>query len=80
MAHLITKGVIVLLVVLALLFGAAAVFAYEGFVLPTGPLPVHFYIALGFGVVFTLAVGMGLMALVFYSSRHGYDEPPRLGK
>jgi len=25
------------------------------------------------GVVFTLAVGGGLMALVFYSSRHDYD-------
>ena len=26
------------------------------------------------GVVFTLAVGGGLMALVFYSSRHDYDR------
>ena len=34
------------------------------------------WIALIFGVVATLAVGIGLMALVFISSRHGYDEPP----
>ena len=27
------------------------------------------------GVVLSLVVGCGLMALVFYSSRHGYDEP-----
>lgn len=27
------------------------------------------------GVLVTLAVGIGLMALVFYSSRRGYDEP-----
>jgi hypothetical protein len=27
------------------------------------------------GVVFSLVVGCGLMALLFYSSRHGYDEP-----
>jgi hypothetical protein len=30
------------------------------------------------GVVFSLVVGIGLMALVFYSSRHGYDTPPDL--
>jgi hypothetical protein len=29
------------------------------------------------GIVFSLVVGVGLMALVFYSSRAGYDEPPR---
>jgi hypothetical protein len=26
--------------------------------------------------VFSLLIGCGLMALLFYSSRHGYDEPP----
>jgi hypothetical protein len=30
------------------------------------------------GVIFSLAVGFGLMALLFYSSRRGYDEPPVL--
>ena len=33
---------------------------------------------MGFGVIISLAVGFGLMALVFYSSRKGYDEPPVL--
>ena len=28
------------------------------------------------GIVFSLVIGCGLMALMFYSSRHGYDEPP----
>jgi hypothetical protein len=32
----------------------------------------YFYMALG--AVFSLVVGCGLMALVFYSSRYGYDE------
>jgi hypothetical protein len=32
------------------------------------------WIFLGCGVVFTLLVGSGLMALVFYSSRHHYDQ------
>jgi hypothetical protein len=28
-------------------------------------------------VLVSLAVGIGLMALLFYSSRHDYDEPPK---
>jgi hypothetical protein len=34
------------------------------------------WIALVLGVLVTFAVGAGLMALVFISSRRGYDEPP----
>jgi hypothetical protein len=30
------------------------------------------------GVLVSLGVGFGLMALIFYSSRKGYDEPPVL--
>ena len=26
-----------------------------------------------------IALGVGLMALLFYSSRKGYDEPPHFG-
>jgi hypothetical protein len=32
------------------------------------------WLAMGLGVVATLALGVGLMALVFISSRRGYDE------
>jgi dipeptide/tripeptide permease len=32
------------------------------------------WITMGFGVIITLALGIGLMALVFISSRRGYDE------
>jgi ABC-type multidrug transport system permease subunit len=35
------------------------------------------WIALVLGVLATLGVGIGLMALVFISNRRGYDEPPR---
>jgi hypothetical protein len=35
------------------------------------------WIAMGFGVTITLALGIGLMALVFISSRRGYDELAR---
>jgi hypothetical protein len=39
-----------------------------------GDIPVYGYIAIAGGVLFSLAVGGGLMALVFYSNRHGYDD------
>jgi hypothetical protein len=32
------------------------------------------WIALSLGTFFSLVVGCGLITLVFYSSRHGYDE------
>jgi hypothetical protein len=35
---------------------------------------------MGLGIFFTVVVGGGLMALVFYSSRVGYDEPPHLAQ
>jgi uncharacterized BrkB/YihY/UPF0761 family membrane protein len=37
-------------------------------------------LAMIFGVLFTLVVGVGLMGLIFYSSRRGYDEPPTAGR
>ncbi|HET9715305.1 MAG TPA: hypothetical protein VFP60_03885 [Pseudolabrys sp.] len=39
-----------------------------------GPIPVYGYVAIVGGVVISLLVGGGLMALVFYSHRHGYDD------
>ena len=39
------------------------------------PMPTTGYVAMTLGIVFSLVVGCGLMALLFYSSRHGYDEP-----
>ncbi len=37
-------------------------------------IPAYGYAAIAGGVFFSLLVGGGLMALVFYSSRHGYDD------
>ena len=33
------------------------------------------WLAMAFGIIVTLALGVGLMALVFISSRRGYDDP-----
>jgi hypothetical protein len=35
------------------------------------------WVAMVLGVLATLALGIGLMALVFISNRRGYDEPGR---
>jgi hypothetical protein len=37
-------------------------------------LDKHGWIALGLGSFFSLVIGCGLMALMFFSSRYGYDE------
>jgi hypothetical protein len=41
------------------------------------PMPIEGYVAMWLGVAFSLVVGCGLMVLVFYSSRRGYDERAR---
>jgi hypothetical protein len=38
------------------------------------PMSQHGWIALGLGTVFSLVIGCGLMALMFFSSRSGHDE------
>jgi hypothetical protein len=46
-----------------------SVFASIGF-----DMPAAGWIALVFGVIATIALGSGLMFLIFYSNRHGYDD------
>jgi hypothetical protein len=56
---------------LALLAGAVYV-GYEGWSLTDVEMPVTGWVAMGLGIFFSLALGAGLMGLMFYSSRHGY--------
>jgi uncharacterized protein involved in response to NO len=64
-----------ILVPLFALLAAALWFAASGWMhLGGDPIPVYGYVALIGGVLFSLLIGSGLMALVFYSSRHGYDD------
>jgi hypothetical protein len=68
-----------LLIILPLgaLLAAALCFAVYSWNTIEGPaIPTTGYVAMGLGIVFSLLVGCGLMALLFYSSRHGYDAPP----
>jgi hypothetical protein len=77
LAELTLSGWAVILVLGVLLILTAAL-AYAGWRLAAGTtVPASGYVALTLGALFSLVVGIGLMALVFYSSRHDYDEPPK---
>jgi hypothetical protein len=65
----------VLLTTLAGLLALSLWFAADSwFSLGEGPMPGYIYLAAGGGILFSLLIGCGLMALVFYSNRHGYDD------
>ncbi len=68
-------GSIALVLVLLALLAAALWLAVDTWIsTAASPMPASGYIFMVLGVVLSLAVGFGLMALVFYSSRHGYDD------
>jgi len=68
-------GLIALFGALFAILAAAGWYAGSAWLSLGGPpMPTTGYVAMALGVVFSLAVGFSLMALVFYSSRHGYDE------
>jgi len=65
------------LVVIALiaLLGATLFYVYGVWTTIGGPdMPGWLYAAMAGGIIVSLIVGGGLMALVFYSSRAGYDD------
>jgi hypothetical protein len=65
------------LIVIALmaLLGASLFYAYGIWTaLGVADMPAWMYLAMAGGVVFSLLVGGGLMFLVFYSSRAGFDD------
>jgi formate hydrogenlyase subunit 3/multisubunit Na+/H+ antiporter MnhD subunit len=68
-------GTGVLVAALLGLLAASVWFAARTWISVDGPpLPTSAYVAMTLGVVFSIIVGCGLMALVFYSNRYGYDE------
>lgn len=68
-------GAAALVVALLCILAASVWFASRAWTSVDGPpMPAQGYVAMIIGVVFSVALGCGLMALVFYSSRHGYDE------
>jgi hypothetical protein len=61
--------------ILCILLALAVSVSFDAWVaLDNVEMSSHGYIAMILGIVFSLALGFGLMGLMFYSSRHGYDD------
>ncbi|MCK1419713.1 hypothetical protein IVB15_24735 [Bradyrhizobium sp. 182] len=72
-------GGYVLISILLALLAVATVLAYLGWSSAAeAGVPPSGYLAMAIGVLFSLIVGAGLMTLLFYSSRSGYDEPAKI--
>ena len=68
-------GMTLLLAVLGFLALLSGYGVFVAFKMGKGSsMSIHGYIALGLAVVLTALLGGGLMALAFYSDRHGYDD------
>jgi len=66
--------VIITATVLGGLLILAVTFMVQAWARIDAQLSIHGWIALTLGVVLSLAIGLGLMALVFFSARRGYDD------
>jgi hypothetical protein len=71
----ISKGMMLIIGALLALLAASFYYAWRIWT-AFGPadMPSCIYAAIVGGVLFSLAIGCGLMALMFYSSRAGYDD------
>jgi cytochrome c oxidase assembly factor CtaG len=68
-------GVVTLMVALLAILAASAWLAVRTWIATSAsPMSTNGYVAMVLGIVVSLIVGCGLMALVFYSSRYGYDD------
>lgn len=65
-------GTIAVLLALLAVSTAVAIWAWQ----EIGDVEMgwHGWVALGLGIGLSIVVGVGLMALLFFSSRHGYDD------
>lgn len=59
---------------MGVVLGAAVWFLFYGWNLTNAQISTNGEIALVLGIVFTMALGAGLMALLFWSNRKGYDR------
>ena len=71
------RSAFVLVVLLGLLAASSAVALWIWRELGEVAIGTHGLIAIGLGAVLTFLLGAGLMALMFFSARRGYDERAR---
>jgi hypothetical protein len=66
---------------IAILLGFLALALWDGYeqwIHIVVSVPAWGWLAMALAGGLSIALGAGLMALMFYSSRKGYDEPPRV--
>ena len=68
------RSALILLVLFGMLVASTGIAIWAWLEAGKAAISFHGWIALGLGIGLTLLVGMGLMALVFYSNRSGHDE------
>ena len=61
-------------VAMGIVLGAAVWFLFYGWNLSNAQMSTSGVITLVLGIVFSVALGAGLMALLFWSNRKGYDR------
>ena len=69
---------VVIGILLAFLAGAIYVGHYGWVSAGDVTMPAWGWLMMGLGIFFTLVIGGGLMILIFYGSRAGYDEAPQI--
>jgi hypothetical protein len=68
-------GQLVLLAALIMLLGLSVIWAVSAWNDASSvEMSIHGWIALGLGTFFSLLIGCGLMALMFFSNRSGHDD------
>jgi len=62
-------------IIVAALLGILAIVIWYGVNVwtRTPSMPTYGYVAMGLGAIVAVAIGVGLMALMFHSHRRGYD-------
>jgi hypothetical protein len=68
------RSALIIIVLLGLLGASVAVALWVWREIGEVEIGAHGLIALGLGAVLTFLLGAGLMALMFFSARRGYDE------
>jgi hypothetical protein len=71
------KTILTIVILAGFLAGALIIAAITWLRVDQASISTTGMLALAVGVILTVALGAGLMFLVFYSSRKGYDDPDR---